>query len=182
MFNTNLAYSISDEESVKDWDYFIDELSKVFNLSFNEKEKLQSSKVAKLIAAIPYVAKCNEPERTAIAHLCLYMSEIRGFEKFCSHNQIDDIYYMNRLSFIATFSGGDEKIINHGMNLLALAMIEGYNQSSKSDKEKGIYNPFVSKVWDYKQLKSEIMKELSKVYIPELDNFFYDDPHMFLWI
>ena len=182
MFNTNLAYSISVENAVKDWDYFIVELCKVFNLSFNEKEKLKSSKVAKLIATIPYVAKCNEPERTAIAHLCLYMSEIRGFEKFCSHNQNDDINYMNRLSFISTFNGGDEIIINHGMNLLALAMIEGYNQSSKSDKEKGIYNPFVSKVWNYKRLKNVITKELAKVYVPELDNIFYEEPQMFLWI
>lgn len=182
MIKTNLAYSIPEIEEIKDWNYFVDEIARVFKLSTSEKENLQTSRVAKIIATIPYVAKTNEPERTAIAHLCLYMSEIRGFEKFCSHNQNDDLHYMNRLSFISTFNGGDEAIINHGMNLLALAMIEGYNHSSKLDKEKGGYNPFVSKAWNYKRLKSEIMKELSKVYVPELDDIFFEKPRMLLWI
>jgi hypothetical protein len=33
------------------------------------RERLRSNATARLVAAIPYVAGCDEPERTALAHL-----------------------------------------------------------------------------------------------------------------
>lgn len=139
MYNTNLAYEEKHAEETKTvW--------------------FKNCKTAKLIASIPFAAGCNEPERTAIAHLCIYMAEIRGFQKFCAHLPSDDINLFKRLEFILTFEGGDTEIIDYGMNLLGLIMIEGYHKSEKEDQKHGVYNPFVSGAWNYEIMKN-ILKE-----------------------
>lgn len=171
MYNTNLAYEEKHEEETKTvflerinalpentWNYFVNEMKKVFRFTRKETVWFKNCKTAKLIASIPFAAGCNEPERTAIAHLCIYMAEIRGFQKFCAHLPSDDINLFKRLEFILTFEGGDTKIIDYGMNLLGLIMIEGYHKSEKEDKKQGIYNPFVSGAWNYERMKG-ILKE-----------------------
>lgn len=114
MYNTNLAYEEKHAEETKTvW--------------------FKNCKTARLIATIPFAASCNEPERTATAHLCIYMAEIRGFQKYCAHLPSDDISLFKRLEFILTFEGEDTEIIDYGMNLLGLIMIEGYHKSENED-------------------------------------------------
>lgn len=175
MFNSNLAHQFYDAE-IPEWDYFISEITKVFNLSDIEIKRLSNSTTAKLIAAIPFAAHCYEPERTAIAHLCLYIAEIKGFQKYCSHQYSDNITVFNRLSFISTFEKGNEKTIEHGMNMLAYIMIEGYHKSMQYDKKNNIYNPFVDKSWNYKQLKKTITKTINSYSNELLDTIFTVSP------
>ena len=102
--NSNLA--LKNEEKFWDlpqWTYLVKETAKVFRLTDKEICKLENSNTAKIIATIPFEAKCKDPERTAIAHLCLYVAEIQGYQKFCSHQISDDANLFNRLSFISTF-------------------------------------------------------------------------------
>ncbi len=68
----------TDYESLPEWDYFENELTKVFRLTKNERKTLHESTVARLIAAIPFAAGCEDPFRTAILHLVAYMAELRG--------------------------------------------------------------------------------------------------------
>nr|MCR4715156.1 hypothetical protein [Treponemataceae bacterium] len=77
---TNLAEKIEIAD-IPEWDCFVAEISTVFKLSEKETEIFYNSNTAKIIATIPFVAGCNEPERTAIAHLCIYEAEIKGFQK-----------------------------------------------------------------------------------------------------
>ena len=65
-----------------------------------------------------------------------------------------------RLGFISTFEGGNSEIIEYGMNLLALIMIEGYHRSEEKDKQNGTYNPFVSGTWDYEKTKFSIISKI----------------------
>ena len=58
------------------------------------------------------------------------------------------------------------------MNLLALTMIEGYHKSEETDKNNGIYNPFVSGKWNYEICKNRIKQSLSSYSFPELDSLF----------
>ena len=83
-------------------------------------------------------------------------------------------YILHRLDFISTFSGGNTKIIEHGMYLLALIMLEGYNTSVKQDTIKNIYNPIANGRWNYKQKKENILKILQKYKCPELDSLLTD--------
>ena len=81
---TNLAYAENLEEeketvfteklnSLPDstWNYFVKEMKKVFHFTHKETKWFKNCKTAKLIATIPFAAGCDEPERTAIAHLCI---------------------------------------------------------------------------------------------------------------
>lgn len=175
------AYEISGLMALKDWDCLVSETSKVFRMTKMEAADLYNNMTAKIIAAIPYAADCIEPERTAVAHLCLYMAEKRGFRKFCSHLPSDDFDIFNRLAFISTYEGGDKLVIEHGMNMLAFIMLEGYKNSSESDKRNNIYNPLVSGKWNYEELKTKIERKLNEISVPDLDFLFYSRPKMFIW-
>ena len=132
--NSNLAKALQEEWHLPQWSYLLTEISKVFSLNSKEIEILSNSTTAKIIATIPFESNCKEPERTAIAHLCLYIAELKGFQKYCSHNKEDDADIYNRLAFISTFEGGNYQIIEHGMAILALIMIEGYKKSKQKDE------------------------------------------------
>ncbi|MBR1638475.1 MAG: hypothetical protein IJ688_03715 [Treponema sp.] len=177
MFRTNLAYA-ENQMNLKEkndmgivevantvqhvlpestWHYIVHEMKTVFRFTRKETKWFKNCKTAKLIATIPFAAGCNEPERTAIAHLMIYIGEIKGFQKYYAHLPSDDEDLFQRLAFISTFQGGDQKIIEHGMNLLALIMIEGYHRSEEEDRENGVYNPFVSGAWDYERIKKDLI-------------------------
>lgn len=177
MDKSNTVYSYQDLKWVlPEWDYFVDELSSIFRLTDEEKEQLNNSYTAKIIATIPFVANCVEPERTAISHLCVYFAELKGVQKYFAHLPYDDFNVYNRLACISTFKGGDEKIIQHGLDLLVLIMIEGYQKSKAKDALQNIYNPFVSGIWNYKKLKKEVTAKINKMYVPDLDSLFYSMP------
>ena len=161
--------------NLPEWDSIVDEISKVFRLNNEEKKNLYFSKTARIIATIPFAANCKQPERNAIAHLCLYLAELKGFQKYCSHSPEDDFDIYNRLAFIATFEGGDESVISYGMNMLAMIMIEGYHKSENKDLSNNIYNPFVSGAWNYKQIKNELSKKLNSFSNSLLDSCYYID-------
>lgn len=171
MKSTNLAEIIEPENFIE-WDYLATETARVFNLTDKETVQLYNSNTAKIIAAIPFVAGCKEPERTAIAHLCIYEAEIKGFQKYYAHLPSDDDDIFNRLAFISTFEGGNPAIIEHGMNILAYIMVEGYNRSKEKDLYDGIYNPIANGNWNYKELKNKLRKKINEIECPDIDRYF----------
>lgn len=171
MNKTNLAQKI-ENETFAEWEYLATETARVFNLSQKEAERLYNCNTAKIIASIPFAAGCNEPERTAIAHLCIYEAEIKGFQKYYAHLPADDSDIFNRLKFISTFDGGNQAVIEHGMNMLAYIMIEGYNRSKEKDLRKGEYNPIANGKWNYNELKSKLRKKIDEFECPDLDRYF----------
>ena len=167
--NSNLAKALQEEWHLPQWSYLLTEISKVFSLNSKEIEIVSNSTTAKIIATIPFESNCKEPERTAIAHLCLYIAELKGFQKYCSHNKEDDADIYNRLAFISTFEGGNYQIIEHGMAILALIMIEGYKKSKQKDEKAGVYNPLVSGTWNYQSIKNSLLLKINKISVPNLD-------------
>ena len=75
-----------------------------------------------------------------------------------------------------SFEGGNQEIINHGTNILALIMIEGYKKSRVKDKINKVYNPFVSGEWNYQSIKNKLLWEINKIEVPNLDWIFADSP------
>ena len=173
MKKLNVVFA-DDFVEVPEWNYFEDELVKVFRLNNNERKTLHESTVAHLIAAIPFAAGCDDPFRTAILHLGAYMMELRGFEKYCSHLLFDDSNIMSRLDSISNFKGGDESIKEHGMIMLVLIMLEGYHKSQKKDAETGKYNPLNSGAWDYERIKQFYEAKLRLIKNPLLDGIYYN--------
>ena len=182
MNDLNLAYAEKVEQwNLPEWNYIVEESAIVFRLTDVEKNQLSNSTTARIIATIPFAANCEEPERTAIAHICLYLAELKGFQRYCAHVPSDDNDIFNRLEAISNFKGGNREIINHGMNLLALKMLEGYKRSSQKDEKNGIYNPLVSGKWNYKSIKNDLLNKLSKIDCPALDELFYSDFFAYAW-
>lgn len=162
---TNLAFKKVVYE-IPEWDYFVSEIKTIYRLTDEEAAEFADSKTAKIIAAIPFVAGCYRPEVTAIAHLSLYMNELKGFQKYCACNMLDDSDLYERLEPISHFRGGDQKIIQCGMDTLAYIMVEGYHKSAKADLEDGVYNPFNTGNWNYKSLKKMLTRRVFVDYNP----------------
>lgn len=171
MNKTNLAEKKS-IDNFEEWNYLASETARVFNLTQSEYKNLVNSNTAKIIAKIPFAAGCKEPERTAIAHLCIYEAELKGFQKYYSHLPSDDNDIYNRLAFISTFEGGNTAIIEHGINMLAYIMIEGYNRSKEYDLKNGIYNPIANDKWNYRDLRARLLQKIYEIECPDLDTFF----------
>ncbi|MCF0124780.1 MAG: hypothetical protein HUJ68_03320 [Clostridia bacterium] len=182
MNQTNVALKFNREEFFsKEWDYLISETSKVFRLTNEETEKLFNNQTARLIATIPFAAHCLLPERTAIAHLGLYLMELKGYQQYCAHLPSDDADIFSRLEPISNFWGGDEKVIKHGMYLLALIMLEGYKKSAKKDIKNGVYNPIAVGVWNYHQIKNDLVNKISKLDTGIFDYILSDGPIEIHW-
>ena len=175
---TNLAFKKVVYE-IPEWDYFMSEIQRIYNLSDEEINKISSCPTTQVIAAIPFMAGCYRPEVTAIAHLSLYMNELKGFQKYCACSSLDDMDLYERLEPISHFRGGDKKIIQCGMDTLAYIMIEGYHRSAKADREDAIYNPFNTGSWNYKSLRKLLTKKVFVDYNPFIT--FIGDPDSFGW-
>lgn len=169
----NIVSIKSNRLEIPEWNYLVEETKSVFKLTESETERLYQSKTARIIAAIPFAAGCEEAERTAILHLCAYMAEIRGFQKFCSHLKSDDESLYKRLEMISHFNGGDKKVIEHGMDMLAFIMLKGYKASKEADAANGIYNPLNSGAWDYDAAEKLLEAKIKNYHNAMLDGIFY---------
>lgn len=131
------------------WNEIVTAISRTFRFTEAEETAFSSNETAHLIAAIPFIAGCDEAERTAIAHLSVYIAAIRGGRTIFDHTETDDGDILNRLRLIMQFKGGNREAIGHGMNLLALVMVNGYKRDQDKDRKSGEYNPLNSGAWNY---------------------------------
>ncbi len=141
-----------------------------FHLSDDEQKNLMDNNVAKFIAALPFVAGCEDAKTKALSHLSIYLAEIRGQGSLCeeSAEAVSTVY--EDLGVLSTFDGGNQQIVQHGMSILALIMLEGYKDRTFSDMEKNIYNPLNDETWDYYTLKASLLEDIKESPYPELDN------------
>ncbi|MCK9170705.1 MAG: hypothetical protein M0P01_09850 [Treponema sp.] len=157
------------EEKEANWPFLCEKISDVFRLTKQESNRLQQSQTAKLIAAIPYAASCKKPERSAFGNLCLYLAEKQSITGPGDHCQEDDVSVYERLRPFMNLEGGNSAVITHGMQILALIMLAGYNRSKMEDSINGIYNPLNTGTWDFEQLKEYLISAIQIYPCPELD-------------
>ena len=163
-------YKKSEEFNIY-WPELCSMIATTFNMDPEIKTWLESKNVAKLIAALPFLAGCNKPNQTAAGHLSIYLLSVFEATKSLFHHEewSDDNEIMRRLQPISNFDGGDPEIFERGMNLLALNMVCGYERDIQKDIFLGKYNPVGEGVWDYSKLKSDLINKIENVYCPEMD-------------
>jgi hypothetical protein len=163
------------------WDDLCDKMSQAFNLDSEKESWLKGKEVARLIAAIPFLAGCRKPEQTAAAHVSIYLlSVLESTKSIFQHDEWnDDTDIMNRLSPVANFDGGDQQIIERGMNLLALNMICGYERDIQKDTLLNKYNPVARGAWDYSTLKAKLISRIISNPCSEMDEIFNMDAGIF---
>jgi hypothetical protein len=136
-------------------------VASAYSMTADKAAALEENVTGKLIASIPYEAGCREPERTALAHLAVYvLAASAPARRAFDHKPEDDFDVLARLASVASFEGGDPAIINRGMKTLAILLIEGYKRDVASDKAKGWYNPVGSGAWDADKLVGALKASL----------------------
>ena len=151
-----------------EWENIAVSVADAFRMNKEDREWLQNKDLAKLIAAIPYLAGCEDPGRTAITHLGAYLLSIR-IKTVANCQPTDDIDLFRRLEMINNFIGGDQAIIQKGMSLIALNMIADYARDIEEDRLFGKYNPVDSGAFDYEYEKKRLGTIIKSVQCREMD-------------
>lgn len=151
------------------WHEIVSIVASSFRMEEKHKAALLVNPVAKLIAAIPYLAGCREPLRSALAHVGTYVLGAGGpAKKVFAHKSQDDYDVLARMAAIASFEGGDPAVINRGMKLLAICMIAGYKRDEGTDKGK-VYNPVAEKRWNADEKIASLANAIAASQNPEMD-------------
>ncbi len=152
------------------WEELINKTTTTFRMTEDEKENIKRNKVLKLVACIPFAANCENPDRTALAHMGTYiMAANPACKKDFNHNFSDNESVLSRLHLGTAFIGGIKSIIDRGMNLLALAQLEDHNADQEIDRVAGKYNPVLAGVWNYKKSKQQLLSAINGVPCPDMD-------------
>jgi len=168
MKDTGTLVSIRKNVSV-DWKTTYEAIADTFRFSDEETKHLANSKVAMLIGMLPVIAECEDAERTALSHLAIYLTAAGGGKAWFNHRKSDNADINSRLRLGMSFIGGDKKIIERGMDLLAMVMLSGYNRDKAMDLESGKYNPLNDGSWNFEQLSTRLQSKLEKTPCPKLD-------------
>ena len=165
------------------WQKVSSRVRTVFNFGIKQTEWLEGCKMAKLIAAIPYLAGCKRAEETSFTHLSVYvMSNDESVKEIYFHKPGDDEDVYSRLSPGNNFIGGDQKIIQCCMDLIALNMISNYNKDSDNDLTIGKYNPVAEGRWNYSELSQKLIQSIKVNISPEISAFYdVEDALRGLW-
>lgn len=162
-----VEYQFTEEQ----WTELVDSLSTVFKISPSRKNRILNNKVMKLTAAIPYAAGCRNPKRVSLSHLAIYLlAATQGGKQFFQHGFHDNDDLFSRLERISHFDGGNEIIINRGMNMLALAMLEDHITDAPGDRAEGKYNPINEGFWNYEKLSAALREKITSVPCKTLDS------------
>lgn len=140
------------------WENVLSRAGAVLNFGIEKKEQIQNSKMAKLIAATPFLAGCKKTTETSFSHLVIYLMSLDESAKdiyFHKPEDNDDIY--SRLFPISSFSGGNKAIIQCCMDLMALCMLSNYNKDTEEDKAIGKYNPINEGGWKYESMSKQLI-------------------------
>lgn len=157
-------------------------VAETFRMTEDESQRLFKSKTAKLIAALPLLAGCDQAERTALTHLSVYVLSSRGAARWIfDHTPEDDVDVFRRLASISTFQGGDQVVLGRGMRLLALQMICGYARDQAKDTVTGEYNPLLAGTWDARTLIDGLIAEIQERPCAEMDTIMSIHEAQFQW-
>jgi hypothetical protein len=151
------------------WAELAGRVAEAFRMTEEEKDWLLTGRIAKLIAAIPFLAGCDDAERTAAAHLGTYLLSIRETKRYFNAQPADGVSALERLRLISNFKGGDRKIIERGLCLLALNMVSDYHRDIEEDALLGKYNPIAAGAWDFESTVVDLEYKIISVDCEEMD-------------
>ena len=151
------------------WEDIFGPVSQAFRMTEDEKSRFYDNRIARLIAAIPFLAGCEDAGRTACVHLGAYFLSIREPKAFFNARADESGTVFDRLRLLADFKGGDARVIDKGLSLLALNMVCDYQRDVEEDAKLGKYNPVGAGDWDYKTIVADLEYRILTVDCPEMD-------------
>jgi hypothetical protein len=155
------------------WDKIVSFTTDIFGLTPDKSEVLRNNIVAKIIAAIPYLAECYNPDRSAISHLGTYIISQHSLVHYIYSLRASDTRSINaRLVELSQFDGGDRKIIERGMNLLHLTMISSYRGVRSTDSVRGGKSKSITRKGNGGVSISKLVRQIESVECKEMDEIF----------
>jgi len=155
------------------WEQVSSRARVILNYGVVKKEWLESSRIARFIAAVPFVAGCRKAMETSFVHLLTYLVSLDESAKdLFMHKPEDDADVHSRLTPLLSFSGGDERILACCRDLLALCMVSNYCKDVEADKLVGKYNPVGKGIWDGEKLTKDLIASIGRAIAPEVSAFF----------
>jgi hypothetical protein len=151
------------------WAEIRDLVSAKFRLSETEREGLSQSRVAQLIASIPFLAGSSNAKRVSLANMAIYMMSFGESKDAFNATTDDDRDVFARLQ-LANFGDGDPQIIERGLAMIALNMVADYRRDTVADIVNGKHNPIAAASWDYEELKLELGRKVESVSCPGMDD------------
>lgn len=156
------------------WNGIADSVADAFRMQPHEREWLRNKPIARLIAAIPMMAGCEDAERTAVAHLGTYLLSVKSTKPYFNAARSDDKDVFERLRLGMNFVGGDIAVIEKGMSMIALCMVIDYAQDAAEDQMRGKYNPINSGAFDYATIRKNLEDKIEAVECPEMEMILRD--------
>lgn len=178
MVRSLLAGSVNVDTRI---DSVLGAVAQAFRMDAEETSRFMSKPIARLIAALPFLAGANRPERTAAEHLGAYVLSVRETRSLGYATTDDDGDVFDRLAPIARFDGGDPPIIRRGMALLAMVMVRDYARDASLDRMLGKHNPIGSGAWDYDALVAQLTGYIDAVDCPRMDEIMDSDAGTESW-
>lgn len=164
---------LSKEQGIHEiWNMISEDVANSFRMDDEEKKRFKQKSIAKLICSIPFLAGCEDAERTAVTHLGTYVLSCRETKHYYSANELDNKTVFERLRLISNFKGGDRRIIDKGMSLLALIMVSDYKRDIGIDDAIGKYNPVGDGVFDFSALQQELLENVNSVECVQMDEIY----------
>jgi hypothetical protein len=151
------------------WEELSESVAQAFRMDGEEKSRFKAKNIARLIGTLPFIARCEDPHRTAVVHLGAYILSVRETKPCFNAAPADNGDLFERLRLISSFKDGDQAIIKKGMSLLALCMIEDYQRDTHLDSVLGKYNPVKEGAFDYPELRENLLKTIHGVESAEVD-------------
>jgi predicted N-acyltransferase len=159
----------SAEEQTARWESIVAMTAQTFRFTPEETIAFASCRTARLIGELPFIARCEDAERTALAHLAVYITALRGGRFVFDHSPEDNEDICSRLRLIMSFESGVPLVIEHGMKLLALIMVCGYNRDREKDEAEGFYNPLNDGSWDFAKISSILTARIKEISSPAIE-------------
>ncbi len=151
------------------WSYLVGRAGAVLNYGIEEKEWLKAGKMARLVAAVPFLAGCDKAEETAFSHLMIYLISLDESAKdIFFHRPFDDKDIYMRLFPVSNFLAGDAEVIRCCLDLMALTMLAGYKRDAEEDEKLGKYNPLNAGKWDYDREAKKLVEKIQRSSRPEI--------------
>lgn len=158
------------------WDELSRKTSKAFKMRPWTAAKLKKNRTARLIAALPFIAGCEHPERTALAHLATFVLASSGScKRVFDHDESDNVSPTARLAPIADFQGGDKAVIEEGLARLAMILANGYQKDLEKDKASGEYNPILAGVWKHESMAMSFKSTIATETVKAIDSVMTKD-------
>ncbi|MDH5657659.1 MAG: hypothetical protein OEZ34_17220 [Spirochaetia bacterium] len=181
MLATKVKAEVKQNFATEQWPEIVETTARVFRMTPKEKGRLAENKTAMLIGAIPFLADCDQPMRTAISHVAIYHIARAEGKSIFEHNPGDDRNVFDRLKSIMNFQGGDPVVINRGMNCLALQMVNGYVRDKDSDRFINKYNPVTAGVWNVEEQIDFLSNAIKVIDSPEMEEIYNSDIEPMGW-